>query len=151
MSVQLLQYGSTTLLWDPDLLLVMEAVEKKVPEELSDETAQALRLFLTQVNSLQIILLFFWNNGFLNIKISFCLFILNSQKMQHLTDWVQCLWHYMTFLSHCWLKRMWWQQRFIYKITFYKAAQEQAAAPFWDLPAVYIKVLKKYCMNSVRS
>lgn len=57
--VQLLQYGSTTLLWDPDLLLVIEAVEKRGLEELSDETAHALRLFLTQVHSLQRIPLFF--------------------------------------------------------------------------------------------
>lgn len=50
-SVQLLQYGSTTLLWDPDLLLVMEAVEKREQKDLSDETAQALRQFLRQVYS----------------------------------------------------------------------------------------------------
>lgn len=50
-SVQLLQYGSTTLLWDPDLLLVMEAVEKRGLKDLSDETAQALRQFLRQVYS----------------------------------------------------------------------------------------------------
>ncbi|XP_056869833.1 meiosis inhibitor protein 1 isoform X2 [Takifugu flavidus] len=47
----LLQYGSTTLLWDPDLLLVMEAVEKRGLKDLSDETAQALRQFLRQIQS----------------------------------------------------------------------------------------------------
>lgn len=57
-SVQLLQYGSTALLWDPDLRLVMEAVEKRGLKDISNETAQALRQFFTQVYSLQIIPLF---------------------------------------------------------------------------------------------
>lgn len=47
--LQLLQHGSTAVLWEPDLLQVMEAVERRGPKELSEEEAQALRLLLTQV------------------------------------------------------------------------------------------------------
>lgn len=84
--LQLLQYGSTTLLWDPDLLLVMEAVEKRGLEELSDETAQALRLFLTQVRSLQRIPIFLKRWTFKLSEFSFYPFVVNSQKVHHLTD-----------------------------------------------------------------
>lgn len=88
-SVQLLQYGSTTLSWDPDLLLVMEAVEKRGLEELSDETAQALRLFLTQVHSLQRIPLFFWNDGHLNYQnliLSLCVKFTESSSFDRLSS-----------------------------------------------------------------
>ncbi|XP_034749095.1 meiosis inhibitor protein 1 isoform X2 [Etheostoma cragini] len=44
----LLQNGSTAV-WDPDLLQVMEAVERRGVKELSEETAHALRLLLTQI------------------------------------------------------------------------------------------------------
>ncbi|XP_008298634.1 meiosis inhibitor protein 1 [Stegastes partitus] len=47
----LLQDSSTTVLWEPDLLQVMEAVERRGVKELSQEAAQALRLLLTQIQS----------------------------------------------------------------------------------------------------
>ncbi|XP_056258641.1 meiosis inhibitor protein 1 isoform X2 [Seriola aureovittata] len=47
----LLQHSSTAALWEPDLLQVMEAVERKGVKELSQEAAQALRLLLTQIQS----------------------------------------------------------------------------------------------------
>lgn len=87
--MQLLQYGSTTLLWDPDLLLVMEAVEKRGLEELSDETAKALRLFLTQVRSLQRIPFFFRNDGHLkyqNLILSHCVKFTESSSFDRLSS-----------------------------------------------------------------
>ncbi|XP_029293654.1 LOW QUALITY PROTEIN: meiosis inhibitor protein 1 [Cottoperca gobio] len=46
----LLQHGaSTAVLWEPDLLQVMEAVERRGVKELSEEAAQALRMLLTQI------------------------------------------------------------------------------------------------------
>ncbi|KAM8724342.1 meiosis inhibitor protein 1 [Acanthopagrus schlegelii] len=45
----LLQHGSTAVVWEPDLLQVMEAVERKGLKELSKEAAQALRLLLTEI------------------------------------------------------------------------------------------------------
>lgn len=48
--LQLLQHGSAAVLWEPDLLQVMEAVERRGLKELSEEAAQALRLLLTQVH-----------------------------------------------------------------------------------------------------
>lgn len=48
--LQLLQHSSTAVLWEPDLLQVMEAVERRGMKELSEDTAQALRLLLTQVH-----------------------------------------------------------------------------------------------------
>ncbi|XP_040918945.1 meiosis inhibitor protein 1-like [Toxotes jaculatrix] len=47
----LLQHSSTAVLWEPDLLQVIEAVERKGVKELSQEAAQALRVFLTQIQS----------------------------------------------------------------------------------------------------
>uniref|UniRef100_A0A8P4KL06 Meiosis inhibitor protein 1 n=1 Tax=Dicentrarchus labrax TaxID=13489 RepID=A0A8P4KL06_DICLA len=47
----LLQHGSTAVLWEPDLLQVMEAAERRGLKELSEEAAQALRLLLTQIRS----------------------------------------------------------------------------------------------------
>lgn len=47
--LQLLQHGSTAVLWEPDLLQVMEAAERRGLKELDGEEAQALRLLLTQV------------------------------------------------------------------------------------------------------
>ncbi|XP_071330454.1 meiosis inhibitor protein 1 isoform X3 [Trachinotus anak] len=47
----LLQHSSTAVLWEPDLLQVMEAVERRGVKELSQEAAQALRLLLTQIES----------------------------------------------------------------------------------------------------
>ncbi|XP_034045536.1 meiosis inhibitor protein 1 [Thalassophryne amazonica] len=47
----LLQHGSAALLWDPDLLQVMEAVERRGVTELSHEATQAVRLLLAQVQS----------------------------------------------------------------------------------------------------
>uniref|UniRef100_A0AAQ5YNQ7 Meiosis inhibitor 1 n=2 Tax=Amphiprion ocellaris TaxID=80972 RepID=A0AAQ5YNQ7_AMPOC len=47
----LLQDSSTTVLLEPDLLRVMEAVERRGVKELSQESAQALRLLLTQIQS----------------------------------------------------------------------------------------------------
>ncbi|XP_034448937.1 meiosis inhibitor protein 1-like isoform X1 [Hippoglossus hippoglossus] len=47
----LLQHSSTSVLWEPDLLQVMEAAERTGVKELSREAAQALRLLLTQVQS----------------------------------------------------------------------------------------------------
>lgn len=52
MCAQLLQHGSTAVLWEPDLLQVMEAVERRGLKELGKEEAQALRLLLTQVRPL---------------------------------------------------------------------------------------------------
>lgn len=86
-SVQLLKYGSTTLLWEPDLLLVMEAAEKRGLEELSDEAAQALRLFLTQVHfTSENPLSFSGTINIWNIRISLYIFVSSSQKVHHLTD-----------------------------------------------------------------
>lgn len=48
--LQLLQHGSTAMMWEPDLLQVMEAVERRGVKELSKEAAQALGLLLTQVH-----------------------------------------------------------------------------------------------------
>lgn len=45
----LLKHSSTAVLWEPDLLQVMEVVEKIGVKELSQEAAQALRLLLTQI------------------------------------------------------------------------------------------------------
>ncbi|XP_044036642.1 meiosis inhibitor protein 1 isoform X7 [Siniperca chuatsi] len=47
----LLQHGSMAVLWEPDLLQVMEAVERRGVKELSVEAAQVLRLLLTQIQS----------------------------------------------------------------------------------------------------
>ncbi|XP_026181063.1 meiosis inhibitor protein 1 [Mastacembelus armatus] len=47
----LLQHSSTAVRCDPDLLQVMEVVERRGVKEFSQETAQALRLLLTQVQS----------------------------------------------------------------------------------------------------
>ncbi|XP_041830277.1 meiosis inhibitor protein 1 isoform X2 [Melanotaenia boesemani] len=47
----LLQYNSTVVLWEPDLLHVVETVEKRGVKELSQEAAQALRLLLIQIQS----------------------------------------------------------------------------------------------------
>ncbi|TMS15683.1 Meiosis inhibitor protein 1 [Larimichthys crocea] len=47
----LLQHGGTKALWEPDLLQVIEAVERKGLKELSEEAAHALRLLLTQLQS----------------------------------------------------------------------------------------------------
>ncbi|XP_067427098.1 meiosis inhibitor protein 1-like isoform X2 [Thunnus thynnus] len=47
----LMQHNSTAVLWEPDLLQVMEAVERRGVKELSQEAAQALRLLLTQIQS----------------------------------------------------------------------------------------------------
>ncbi|XP_035470840.1 meiosis inhibitor protein 1-like isoform X3 [Scophthalmus maximus] len=47
----LLQHSSTAVRWEPDLLQVMEAVEKRGVKELSQEAAQALGLLLTQIHS----------------------------------------------------------------------------------------------------
>lgn len=50
--LQLLQNGSTAMLWEPDLLQVVEAAERRGLKELSKEAAQALRLLLKQVHPL---------------------------------------------------------------------------------------------------
>ncbi|XP_042248361.1 meiosis inhibitor protein 1 isoform X3 [Thunnus maccoyii] len=47
----LMQHNSTAVLWETDLLQVMEAVERRGVKELSQEAAQALRLLLTQIQS----------------------------------------------------------------------------------------------------
>ncbi|XP_072225368.1 meiosis inhibitor protein 1 [Leuresthes tenuis] len=47
----LLQHSSTVVLWEPDLLHVIETVERRGVKELSQEAAQALRLLLLQVQS----------------------------------------------------------------------------------------------------
>lgn len=52
--LQLLQHGSTAVLWEPDLLQVMEAAERRGLKELSREAAQALRLLLPQVHPLMV-------------------------------------------------------------------------------------------------
>ncbi|KAG8006412.1 Meiosis inhibitor protein 1 [Nibea albiflora] len=49
--LQLLQHGGTKALREPDLLQVIEAVERKGLKELSEEAAHALRLLLTQIQS----------------------------------------------------------------------------------------------------
>lgn len=48
---KLLRHSSTAVRWEPDLLQVMEAVERTGVKELSQEAAQALRLLLTQVDT----------------------------------------------------------------------------------------------------
>ncbi|XP_068574767.1 meiosis inhibitor protein 1 isoform X2 [Cebidichthys violaceus] len=48
----LLQHGSTSVLWEPDLLQVMEAVERRGREVLGEEAAQALKLLLSQIQSI---------------------------------------------------------------------------------------------------
>ncbi|KAK9535506.1 hypothetical protein VZT92_007882 [Zoarces viviparus] len=48
----LLQHGSTSVLWEPDLLQVMEAVERRGREVLGEEAAQALRLLLSEIQSI---------------------------------------------------------------------------------------------------
>ncbi|XP_055009057.1 meiosis inhibitor protein 1 [Boleophthalmus pectinirostris] len=45
----LLRHSSTAVLWEPDLLKVMEVVEKVGVKELGQEAAEALRLLLTQI------------------------------------------------------------------------------------------------------
>lgn len=50
--MQLLKHNSTAVLWEPDLLQVLELVEKIGVKELSQEAADALRLLLTQVHTL---------------------------------------------------------------------------------------------------
>ncbi|CAJ1075805.1 meiosis inhibitor protein 1-like isoform X1 [Xyrichtys novacula] len=45
----LLQHSSTALLWEPDLLQVMEAAERRGVKELSEDAAQALRQLFTQI------------------------------------------------------------------------------------------------------
>ncbi|XP_075310508.1 meiosis inhibitor protein 1 [Odontesthes bonariensis] len=47
----LVQHSSTVVLWEPDLLHVIETVERRGVKELSQETAQALRLLLSQIQS----------------------------------------------------------------------------------------------------
>ncbi|KAM6966575.1 meiosis inhibitor protein 1 [Tautogolabrus adspersus] len=47
----LLQHSSTAVLWEPDLLQVMEAVERRGVKELSEDAAQALRQLLSQILS----------------------------------------------------------------------------------------------------
>lgn len=77
----------------------MEAVEKRGLKDLSDETAQALRQFLTQVHSHQRNSLF-WEMGIKILElVSFILFMeeLNLQNVLCVTDWVQH--QYVTFLS----------------------------------------------------
>jgi len=46
---QLLKHGSTSVLWEPDLLQLMETVETRGREGLGEEAALALRLLLSQV------------------------------------------------------------------------------------------------------
>lgn len=48
--LQLLQYGSTAVLWEPDLLRVIDTVERSGIKELNHEAARALRLLLAQVS-----------------------------------------------------------------------------------------------------
>lgn len=45
-----MQHGSTAVLWKPDLLKVMDAVEKRGLKDLNQEAAQALWQLLTQVH-----------------------------------------------------------------------------------------------------
>ncbi|KAM4716413.1 meiosis inhibitor protein 1 [Anableps anableps] len=47
----LLQYSSTAVLWEPDLLRVLDTVERSGIKELNHEAARALRLLLTQIQS----------------------------------------------------------------------------------------------------
>ncbi|XP_068434183.1 meiosis inhibitor protein 1 isoform X2 [Clinocottus analis] len=47
----LLKHGSTSVLWEPDLLQLMEVVERRGREVLSEEAALALRLLLSQIQS----------------------------------------------------------------------------------------------------
>lgn len=67
----------------------MEAVEKRGLEELSDETAQALRLFFTQVHSLQKVPLVFWIGGHLkyqNLILSLCAKFTESSSFDRLSS-----------------------------------------------------------------
>lgn len=50
--LQLLKHGSTAVLWEPDMLQVMEAAERRGLKELNGDAAQALRLLLSQVQPL---------------------------------------------------------------------------------------------------
>uniref|UniRef100_A0A4W5P9T0 Uncharacterized protein n=1 Tax=Hucho hucho TaxID=62062 RepID=A0A4W5P9T0_9TELE len=45
----LLRYGSRVVVWEPDLCQVLEAVEKRGLNELGENTTQALRQLLTQL------------------------------------------------------------------------------------------------------
>ncbi|XP_074552126.1 meiosis inhibitor protein 1 [Halichoeres trimaculatus] len=47
----LMQHGSSALLWEPDLLQVMEAVERRGVKELSEDATHALRQLFTQIQS----------------------------------------------------------------------------------------------------
>ncbi|XP_054616715.1 meiosis inhibitor protein 1 isoform X1 [Dunckerocampus dactyliophorus] len=47
----LMRHGSMVVLWEPDLLQVIDAVERKGVKTLSHEASQALRLLLTQIQS----------------------------------------------------------------------------------------------------
>lgn len=47
--MQLLRYGSRVVVWEPDLCQVLEVVEKRGLNELGENTTQALRQLLTQV------------------------------------------------------------------------------------------------------
>ncbi|KAM6905380.1 meiosis inhibitor protein 1 [Xenentodon cancila] len=47
----LLQYNSTTVLWEPDLLHVIETVERRGVKELGQEAAVTLGFLLTQIES----------------------------------------------------------------------------------------------------
>ncbi|XP_034395342.1 meiosis inhibitor protein 1-like [Cyclopterus lumpus] len=47
----LLKHGSTSVRWEPDLLQVMETVERRGREVLSEEAALALRLLLSQIQN----------------------------------------------------------------------------------------------------
>lgn len=44
-----MQHGNLVVQWEPDLLQVIDAVEKKGVKKLSQEASQALRRLLTQV------------------------------------------------------------------------------------------------------
>lgn len=50
--LQLLKHGSTAVLWEPDMLQVMEAAERRGLKELNGDAAQALGLLLSQVQPL---------------------------------------------------------------------------------------------------
>ncbi|XP_029364949.1 meiosis inhibitor protein 1 [Echeneis naucrates] len=47
----LLQHSSTAVLWEPDLLQVIEAVERRGVKDLRQEAVQVLRLLLSQIQS----------------------------------------------------------------------------------------------------
>nr|XP_057905891.1 meiosis inhibitor protein 1-like isoform X2 [Doryrhamphus excisus] len=47
----LVRHGNMAVLWEPDLLQVMDAVERKGVKTLSQEASQALRLLLIQIQS----------------------------------------------------------------------------------------------------